>query len=144
MKWLGSANTRNLCKLMGLQILFLFSGILGHSCFLSGSSSYALPRRSGCWRTSSVHKGNSTLRVLGFLPQSQATKSTRDLGSLPALILGEVRFYPAWRWRNLLSLLSVCWRTICWLNTAVSSPWLAAPFWSNLLTFFLIFLNSKH
>lgn len=86
---------------MGLQSLFLCSGILGHSCFLSGSSSYALPRRSGCWRTSSVHKSNSTLRVLGFLPQPQATKSTRDLGSLPALILGEVRFYPAWRWRNL-------------------------------------------
>lgn len=44
--------------------------------------------------------------------------------------------------RSLLS--SACQQRICWLNKAVSSSWLTAPFWSNLLTFFLIFLNSKH
>lgn len=83
---------------MGLLSLFLCSGILGHSCLLSGSSSYALPRRSGCWRTSSVHKSNSTLRMLGFLPQPQATKSTRDLGSLPA---------PHFRWSEVLPCVKV-------------------------------------
>lgn len=61
-----------------------------------------------------------------------------------ALILDPVRFYPGLGMGGVSSPSSVCQWRICWLNKAVSSSWLTAPFWSNLLTFFLIFLNSKH
>lgn len=60
------------------------------------------------------------------------------------LILDPVKFHPEWEGSSLILPSAVCqWRT-CWLSKAFSSSWLTAPFWSNLLTLFLIFLNSKH
>lgn len=60
------------------------------------------------------------------------------------LVLDPVRFYPGLGVGEVFSPSSAYQWRICWLNKAVSSSWLTAPFWSNLLTFFLIFLNSKH
>lgn len=72
-------------------------------------------------------------RVLGVTSQSLLAPHFRS-----------VRFYPGLGVGGVFSPSSVCQWRICWLNKAVSSSWLTAPFWSNLLTFFLIFLNSKH
>lgn len=60
------------------------------------------------------------------------------------LILDPVKFHHGLRVGEVFSPSAVCQWRICWINKAFASSWSTAPFWTNLLTLFLIFLNRKH